>query len=70
MNPVLGTAGKSERCDCFVPQKTEITTMVRKRRRRFSRKFKARVAWETLQEHKTIAELAAGFEFHPILITP
>ena len=36
-----------------------------KKRRRFSREFKAKVALEALKEQKTIAELASQFEVHP-----
>lgn len=36
-----------------------------KKRRRFSRDFKARVALEALKEHKTTNELSSEFGVHP-----
>lgn len=36
-----------------------------KGRRRFSAEFKARVAKEAIQEHKTIAQLATEYDVHP-----
>lgn len=40
-----------------------------KTRRRFSAEFKARVALEAIQGHRTIAELAAKHQLHPNQIT-
>src|SRR6266481_4232583 len=37
-------------------------------RRRFSAEFKAKVALEAIQEHLTVAELAAKYEVHPTQI--
>ena len=42
--------------------------MVRKKRR-FSREFKARVALEAFKEQKTLAELATKYDVHPNQIT-
>jgi len=39
--------------------------MSKKKRRRFTKEFKAKVALEALKEQKTIAELAAEFGVHP-----
>jgi len=36
-----------------------------KKRRQFSRQFKARVALEALKEHKTTAQVASEFDVHP-----
>lgn len=41
--------------------------MVRKKRR-FSREFKARVALEAFKEQKTLAELATKYDVHPTLL--
>jgi len=38
---------------------------MRKTRRKFSSKFKAKVALEALKERKTLSELAEQFELHP-----
>ena len=40
-----------------------------KTRRRFTAEFKAKVALEALQGHRTVAELAKKHELHPNLIT-
>ena len=40
-----------------------------KTRRRFSAEFKAKVALEAIQGHRTISELAAKHELHPNQIT-
>ena len=40
-----------------------------KTRRRFMSEFKAKVALEAIQGHRTIAELATRHELHPNLIT-
>ena len=37
-------------------------------RRRFSAEFKAKVALETIQGHRTVAELATKHELHPTQI--
>ena len=39
--------------------------MSKKKRRRFSKEFKAKVALEAIKEQKTIAELASQFDVHP-----
>ena len=39
-------------------------------RRRFSGEFKAPVAREVLKERKTLAELAAEYDVHPIQVVP
>ena len=39
--------------------------MSKKKRRRFTKEFKAKVALEALKEQKTIAELANQFSVHP-----
>ena len=38
-------------------------------RKRYSAEFKAKVAMEALQEHKTLAELSIEYEVHPTQIT-
>ena len=38
---------------------------MKKKRRRFTTQFKARVALEAIKEHKTLTELAAEYEVHP-----
>jgi transposase len=40
-----------------------------KTRRRFTTEFKAKVALETIQGQRTIAEIATRHELHPNLIT-
>ena len=40
-----------------------------KTRRRFSAKFKAKVALEAIKGHQTVAELATKHELHPTQIT-
>ncbi len=40
-----------------------------KTRRRFTAEFKAKVALEAIQGHRTVAELAKRHELHPNLIT-
>ena len=42
---------------------------MRKKRRNFSSKFKAKVALEALREQKTLAELASKYELHANQIT-
>jgi transposase len=39
--------------------------MSKKKRRRFSKEFKARVALEAIREQMTLAELANKFDVHP-----
>lgn len=39
--------------------------MSKKKRRRFSNEFKARVALEAIREQMTLAELASKFDVHP-----
>ena len=39
-----------------------------KTRRRFTAEFKAKVALEAIQGHRTVAELAKRYELHPNLI--
>lgn len=39
--------------------------MGRRKRRSFSKEYKARVALEALKEHKTLGELATQFDLHP-----
>lgn len=39
--------------------------MARRKRRNFTKKFKAKVALEALKEHKTLGELAAEYDLHP-----
>ena len=43
-------------------------TTLRKTRRRFTAEFKAKVALEAIQGHRTVAELAKRHELHPNLI--
>jgi putative transposase len=38
--------------------------VAKRKRRNFSKKFKAKVALEALKEHKTLGELAAEFDLH------
>lgn len=38
--------------------------MGQKKRRKFSKEFKAKVALEALKEHKTISELASEYKLH------
>lgn len=38
--------------------------MGRKKRRKFSKEFKAKVALEALKEHKTLSELASEYKLH------
>ena len=38
---------------------------MKKKRRRFTAQFKAKVALEALKEQKTLTELAAEYEVHP-----
>lgn len=38
---------------------------MKKKRRRFTTQFKAKVALEAIKEHKTLTELAAEYEVHP-----
>src|ERR1700712_2849604 len=38
-------------------------------RRRFTAEFKAKVALEAIQGHRTVAQLATKHEFHPTQIT-
>ena len=42
---------------------------MKKTRRKFSSKFKTRVALEAIKEHLTLRELAIKFEVHPTQIT-
>jgi transposase len=42
--------------------------MLMKTRRRFTAEFKAKIALEALQGHRTVAELAKRHELHPNLI--
>ena len=39
--------------------------MTKRKRRRFSDEFKARVAVEAIREDRTLAELASKFDVHP-----
>jgi transposase-like protein len=39
------------------------------KRRKFSAEFKAKVALEALKERKTVAELAAPYELHPVQLS-
>ena len=42
---------------------------MKKKRRKFSGAFKAKVAIETLKERETLAELSKRFEVHPNMIS-
>jgi len=39
--------------------------MMKKKRRRFTAQFKAKVTLEAVKEHKTLTELASEYEVHP-----
>jgi len=43
--------------------------MSRKKSKRYSPEFKAKVALEALREEKSLAELAAQFDLHPNMIS-
>ena len=49
-----------------VPTKT---TMTKRKRRRFSAEFKARVALEAARGVKTVNEIAADNELHPVQVS-
>jgi transposase len=42
---------------------------MKKHRRKHSAEFKARVALETIKGLKTISEIAAEFEIHPVMVS-
>lgn len=39
--------------------------MARRKRRNFTKQFKAKVALEALKEHKTLGEIAGEYDLHP-----